>query len=225
MSFCVEIFFGLEATETKMGYYALFYSVVDDFVARRSVLRDEHLRLVREAHERGDLILAGALAEPVDEALLVFRTEDRVTVEEFARRDPYVTNGLVTQWEVRPWNVLVGDLEAEASSRHGGAIARVWSAQTKPGQGKSYAEHVTNHVLPALRKLGGYAGATLLERPASGAIEIIVITWWRSLDAIRKFAGADVERAVVADEAAASFTQFDRRVKHYETIIRDDPRN
>jgi len=88
VSFCVEIFFGLEATETKMGYFALFYSVVDDFVARRSVLRDEHLRLVREARERGDLILAGALAEPVDEALLVFRTEDRVTVEEFARRDP-----------------------------------------------------------------------------------------------------------------------------------------
>src|SRR5262249_11806379 len=91
-----------------MKCFALFYDVVDDFVSRRTAYREEHLRLVREAHRRGELLLAGALAEPADRALLGFRAEDRSTVEEFARRDPYVTSGLVTRWEIRSWAVVIG---------------------------------------------------------------------------------------------------------------------
>jgi uncharacterized protein len=204
-----------------MGYYALFYDVVDDFVARRAAYRDEHLRFVHEAHDRGELLLAGALAEPADEALLVFRTDDRSAVEAFARRDPYVASGLVTHWEVRPWTVVVGNQQADAAPRWRGAIAWLWSAQTTSARAKSYVEHLTTQVLPALRKLEGYAGATLLQRAASGAVEIIVVTWWRSLDAIRQFAGPDVEQAVVADEAAALLTQFDHRVRHYELVALD----
>jgi uncharacterized protein YciI len=92
-----------------LNYFALFYDVVDDFVSRRSAYREEHLRLAREAHRSGDLLLAGALTDPADRALLVFRTADRSTVEAFARRDPYVISGLVTRWEVRPWAVVIGD--------------------------------------------------------------------------------------------------------------------
>jgi uncharacterized protein YciI len=91
-----------------MKYFLLFYDVVDDFVSRRATYRDEHLRLTHEAHRRGELLLAGAFAEPADRALLVFRTTERSTVEEFARNDPYVTSGLVTRWEIRPWAVVVG---------------------------------------------------------------------------------------------------------------------
>jgi uncharacterized protein YciI len=91
-----------------MKYYALFYHVVDDYVSRRAAFREEHLRLAREAHHRRQLLLAGALADPVDGALLVFRAADRSTVEEFAKNDPYVKGGLVTRWEVRPWNVVIG---------------------------------------------------------------------------------------------------------------------
>ena len=97
-----------------MGYYVLFYEVVDNFVARRQVHRNEHLRLVREAHARGELVLAGALAEPADRALLVFHTDSREIVEGFAQRDPYVANGLVLRWQVRPWTVVVG-----AEATHG----------------------------------------------------------------------------------------------------------
>jgi heme-degrading monooxygenase HmoA len=68
----------------------------------------------------------------------------------------------------------------------------------------------------------GYAGAMLLERAISDAVEVIVITWWRSLDAIRGFAGADLEEAVVASEAASLLTTFDRRVRHYELVVKDD---
>jgi uncharacterized protein YciI len=92
-----------------VNYYALFYDVVDEFVARRALYREEHLRLAREAHRRGELLLAGALSDPADRALLVFRAPDRSLAEDFARHDPYVTNGLVTSWEVRPWAVVIGN--------------------------------------------------------------------------------------------------------------------
>ncbi len=92
-----------------MQYYALFYEVVDDFIARRAAFREAHLRLVREGYAGGELVLAGALADPPDRALLVFRTEDPRAAENFAQKDPYVANGLVKRWEVRPWAVVVGN--------------------------------------------------------------------------------------------------------------------
>lgn len=92
-----------------MTFFALFYDVVEDFLSRRTAFRQEHLRLAHEAHRRGELVLGGALTEPADRALLVFRAADRSVAEQFARNDPYVTNGLVTRWEVRPWAVVVGD--------------------------------------------------------------------------------------------------------------------
>ena len=92
-----------------MGYYALFYDVVDEFIARRQPYLDRHLRLAREPHARGELVLAGALADPADRALLVFRADNPQVVEDFARNDPYVTNGLVARWEVRPWTVVIGN--------------------------------------------------------------------------------------------------------------------
>jgi hypothetical protein len=90
-----------------MNYYVLIYDVVDEYLSRRGDYRAEHLRLAREANERGELILAGAFSDPADQALLVFRSKDGAIAEEFARNDPYVINGLVKQWRVRPWNVVV----------------------------------------------------------------------------------------------------------------------
>ena len=74
-------------------------------------LRDDHLRLAREARERGELVMAGALADPVDSAVLLFRCDDPAVPERFARDDPYVTHGLVTRWRVRPWTVVVGQAD------------------------------------------------------------------------------------------------------------------
>jgi uncharacterized protein len=96
-----------------MPYFALFYETVDDYVARRAAFRSQHLDLAREAHARGELLLAGALTDPVDRALLIFRAPDQTTVENFARRDPYVTQGLVRRWEVRPWTVVIGNDPAD----------------------------------------------------------------------------------------------------------------
>jgi uncharacterized protein len=99
-----------------MNYYVLFYHVVDDFVSRRAPYRKEHLRHAQEAYRRGELLLAGALADPANGALLVFRAPERSLVETFARADPYVTNGLVTRWDVRPWTVVIGNEGSDAIS-------------------------------------------------------------------------------------------------------------
>ena len=99
-----------------MPYFALFYDVVDDFVARRAPFRADHLCLAGEAHNRGDIVLAGALAEPADTALIIFHCADKSIAEDFARRDPYVVNGLVKKWSVRPWNVVVGQAPETAPS-------------------------------------------------------------------------------------------------------------
>ena len=90
-----------------MPYFALFYDVVDGFTDKRTTYRPSHLQQVREAFARGELVMAGALEEPTG-ALLVFQCEDRTIPEAFASADPYVTEGLVTRWHVRPWKVVTG---------------------------------------------------------------------------------------------------------------------
>jgi uncharacterized protein len=105
--------------EATMGYYALFYHVVDGFAERRLPFRDQHLAHARSAAKRGELALGGALAEPTDTALIVFRGDSPDDAKAFAEKDPYVRNGLVQRWEVRPWNVVVGT-DADASSAAAG---------------------------------------------------------------------------------------------------------
>ena len=89
-------------------YYVLLYDYVKDAVEKRAPHREEHLRLAAEALKKGELILGGALADPVDSAILVFECDDKSVVEAFVGSDPYVKNGIVTAWRVRPWTVVVG---------------------------------------------------------------------------------------------------------------------
>lgn len=93
-------------------HYLLMYDVVPDYPERRTLYRDEHLALARAAHARGELILAGALADPVDGAVLLFEGDSPGVAERFAESDPYVRNGIVTGWRVRPWTTVVGDKPA-----------------------------------------------------------------------------------------------------------------
>jgi heme-degrading monooxygenase HmoA len=100
-------------------------------------------------------------------------------------------------------------------------IARVWTARTTPERAPAYADHLRTRVLPQLRALDGYTGASLLRRDADVETELIVVTRWRSLDAVRAFAGDDLEAAVVEPEAAAVLTRYDTRVRHYEIVVED----
>jgi hypothetical protein len=89
-------------------HYLLFYDVVEDYVQKRAPFRAAHLAHGTKAAERGELILAGALADPVDAAILLFRGSSRDVAEQFAKADPYVTSGLVKRWWVREWTTVVG---------------------------------------------------------------------------------------------------------------------
>ncbi len=89
-------------------HWLLFYDLVDDYLERRGPLRDEHLALAQAAQERGELLLAGALTDPPDGAVLVFQGATPASAESFVAADPYVEHGLVTGWRIRAWTVVVG---------------------------------------------------------------------------------------------------------------------
>ena len=93
-------------------HYLLFYEVVDSYAERRKPFREMHLEYAWAAQERGELILGGAFADPVDGAVLFFQGNSPEVAENFAKNDPYVLNGLITSWKVREWTTVVGDLAA-----------------------------------------------------------------------------------------------------------------
>ena len=89
-------------------HYLLMYEVGPEYLERRAAFREEHLRLAWQAHARGELVLGGALADPVDGAVLLFQGESTESAERFAAADPYVRHGLVSHWRVRPWITMAG---------------------------------------------------------------------------------------------------------------------
>jgi uncharacterized protein YciI len=100
-------------SQARSAWYLLLYDFVPDYLERRVPLREEHLRLIRESHARGELVRAGAHDDPTDGtfdgAVLVFKTSDRAVVQRFVDADPYVRNGLITRSRIRRWNVVIGE--------------------------------------------------------------------------------------------------------------------
>ncbi len=92
-----------------MKHYLLFYEVADDYTTRRTAFRRAHLAAAWAAAERGEMVLAGALAGPADGAVLLFKGDSPEVAEKFARADPYVVNGVVKSWRVREWTTVVGE--------------------------------------------------------------------------------------------------------------------
>ena len=92
-----------------MRHFLLLYNTASDYPERRGEFRAEHLRLAWEAEQRGELLLAGALADPPDAAVLLFQGEGPQAAERFAEADPYVRNGLIDSWRVREWTTVIGE--------------------------------------------------------------------------------------------------------------------
>lgn len=90
-------------------HYLLMYEASEDYLERRGEFRGAHLKLAWEATERGELVLGGALADPVDGAVLLFKGDSPAAAERFAQADPYVAQGLVKSWRVRAWSTVVGE--------------------------------------------------------------------------------------------------------------------
>lgn len=95
-----------------MKHFILFYDVVPDYVERRGAFRAEHLEKAWASHDRGELVLGGAFADPPDGAVLIFKADSPDVVRQFAEADPYVVNGLVASWRVREWTTVAGALAA-----------------------------------------------------------------------------------------------------------------
>lgn len=93
-----------------MNHYLLIYDLSDDYLEKRPNFRGLHLKAAWEASQRGELVLGGALQDPVDKAILLFKGESAKVAEDFAKDDPYVLNGLVKNWSVRKWLTVAGDL-------------------------------------------------------------------------------------------------------------------
>jgi uncharacterized protein YciI len=106
---------------THTRHYLLMYDLADDYMQRRGDFRESHLQMAWRSSERGELVLAGALIDPVDTAVLLFRSASPQAVEEFAKADPYVRNGLVKRWRVREWTTVAGADAATPVRPSGGA--------------------------------------------------------------------------------------------------------
>ena len=92
-----------------MNHYLLIYDTAADYLQRRAEFRSAHLALAWQAAERGELLLGGAVSEPAESALLLFRCDSADIPAAFAKADPYVVNGLVKSWQVKPWHTVVGE--------------------------------------------------------------------------------------------------------------------
>lgn len=89
-------------------YYILIYKAVKNYIEKRAPFREEHLNLIKTANKQGTLIMAGALGEPADGGAFIFKGESPQAAEDFAKKDPYVKNKLITEWSVQPWTVVIG---------------------------------------------------------------------------------------------------------------------
>ena len=97
-------------------------------------------------------------------------------------------------------------------------IIRTWRARAARAQLDDYPEHFRFQVLPTLKAIKGFLGASLLRRDRPDEVEFLVLTRWTSLDAIRAFAGENLNQAVVEPEAAIALLSYDPTVRHYEIV-------
>lgn len=217
-----------------MKHFLLFYETAPDYLARRAEFRAAHLTLAWAASQRGELLLGGALADPVDGAVLLFKAGSKSVVEEFAKADPYVTSGLVERWYVREWTTVAGEeamapvhpdaaagmvaAAPPAAAASGGGVLRLWKGRATVAKAGDYVRHASQTVFPEVQSLPGHRGAYLLRRPVGDGVEFTVLTLWDSMDAVRGFAGPDPERAVVEPAARAALSDFDETVNHYEIV-------
>jgi heme-degrading monooxygenase HmoA len=97
-------------------------------------------------------------------------------------------------------------------------IIREWRGRARRSQADAYPRHFRERVISELREVPGFMGAQLSRRDVDGGVEFLVLTQWQSMDAIRGFAGTEVDKAVVERGAAAALVEFDERVRHYEVV-------
>jgi heme-degrading monooxygenase HmoA len=97
-------------------------------------------------------------------------------------------------------------------------IIREWRGRAPGADAVAYPKHFRSDVLPQLKRTPGFVGAHLGRRELGDKIEFVVLTRWVSMAAVRAFAGADVDKAVLEPGARAALAEYDACVKHYEVL-------
>ena len=95
-------------------------------------------------------------------------------------------------------------------------IARTWHGTAALVKADAYRHHFTTKVAPQLKEIAGHKGAYLLQRQVDGKMEFLAVTFWDSLETIKKFAGPNPDLATVEPEGRAALLVFDDFAKHYE---------
>ena len=97
-------------------------------------------------------------------------------------------------------------------------ISRYWRGLSKPEYAEAYVEHLQTETFPALRKISGFVSASILRRPTERGVEFLIVTQWSSIEAIRAFAGAEADLAVVPANVQGMMVEYDQVVRHYEVV-------
>jgi uncharacterized protein YciI/heme-degrading monooxygenase HmoA len=205
-----------------MKHFLLFYETGDNYLERRAPFRDLHLKHAWAASARGELVLAGALGDPVEGAVLLFKGDSARGAEEFAKADPYVVNGLITRWTVKPWTTVAGDAAANPVHPQGHTsvppIVRLWKGTAPAETADDYFTHVTGDVLARIAQIPGFLRGRVLRRERDAAVDFLIATEWASWDAIHAFAGSNPDAAVINPHARAFLSAADERVEHFELV-------
>jgi heme-degrading monooxygenase HmoA len=97
-------------------------------------------------------------------------------------------------------------------------IARHWRGVARPERADGYVEHLRRVTLPELARIEGFISATIMRRSVAEGIEFLIVTFWDSLEAIARFAGPELERAVVPDSVRRMMIEFEPSARHYEVV-------
>src|SRR5215471_13606472 len=97
-------------------------------------------------------------------------------------------------------------------------VSRQWCGLARSSEAAAYEEHLRGNTFPALKSIPGFVDASILRRRVERGVEFVIVTRWASMEAIERFAGSDVEAAVVPVEVEAMMLEYDRRVKHFEVV-------
>jgi heme-degrading monooxygenase HmoA len=98
-------------------------------------------------------------------------------------------------------------------------ISRHWRGLARSDAANAYVDHLLSETFPAIRKLPGFVSASILRRPTAAGVDFLIVTNWASLDAIRQFAGSDVDTAVVPQKVRDMMIEYDQVVRHYELVV------
>jgi heme-degrading monooxygenase HmoA len=100
-------------------------------------------------------------------------------------------------------------------------IVRIWHGVTPASKADAYLDYLKATGLKEYRATEGNRGVQFLRKISAGRAEFLTVSYWESYDAIRKFAGEDIEKPVYYPEDKEYLLEFEPEVVHYEVLVNE----